>query len=313
MPPVRGPAPPPHPGIIAPLRGEHYSGNSQITVSIAIFHANGPTAGLLPSETGGMTVQATVSQLATAPVKGMRLQRTGEVQLGEHGITGDREFLVVGEDGELLLTARAPALVNIEAAWDRVRNVLTLVFPDGDVVQDTPEPGAPATTRMYDGRELPGWVVTGPLSAALSGYLGRNVHLFKRAPEHIGCDDEPVTLMSEATLQALAPEFGGTVPDPRRFRMTITIAGTEAWAEHGWGGQELAIGEVTLRVIAPVPRCVVTTRNPESGATDARVLHALARLRGKNDITFGVWCEILRPGNIHVGDAVTPRQPQRPD
>jgi uncharacterized protein YcbX len=66
----------------------------------------------------------------------------------------------------------------------------------------------------------------------------------------------------------------------------------------------VTVGEVILRVSAPVPRCVVTTRNPESGATDARILHALARLRGKNDITFGVWCEILRPGRILVDDVV---------
>ena len=64
------------------------------------------------------------------------------------------------------------------------------------------------------------------------------------------------------------------------------------------------IGEAIVRVIAPVPRCVITTRNPDSGATDARVLHALARLRGKNDIAFGVWCDIIRPGRIHVGDLV---------
>jgi len=119
------------------------------------------------------------------------------------------------------------------------------------------------------------------------------VHLFKRAPGHIGHDDQPVTLMSEASLTALAPEFSGIAPDPRRFRMTITMTGTDAWAEHGWGGQEVAIGEAILRVIGPVPRCVVTTRNPDSGATDARVLHALARLRGKNDVTFGVWCDIV--------------------
>ncbi|HEY7016630.1 MAG TPA: MOSC N-terminal beta barrel domain-containing protein [Streptosporangiaceae bacterium] len=254
-----------------------------------------------------MTVQVTVSQLAVAPVKGMRMQSTGEVQLGPHGITGDREFLVIGADGELLQTGQTPALVHIEPAWDRARNLLTLRFPDGDVVRDTPEPGAPAATRMYDGREIPGRIITGPLSAALSGYLGRNVHLLKRAPEHIGHDDQPVTLMSEASLRALAPEFNGTVPDSRRFRMTITIAGTDAWAEHGWSGQQVIIGEVIVRVIAPVPRCVVTTRNPESGATDARVLHALARLRGKNDITFGIWCEILRPGQVCVGDAVTLR------
>ena len=167
----------------------------------------------------------TVSQLAIAPVKGMRLQHASEIQLGPYGITGDREFLVIGEDGKLLLTGRTPALVQIEPAWDRIRNLLTLRFPDGDVVQDTPEPGTPATTRMYDGREMPGWIIPGPLGAALSGYLGRPVRLFKRAPEHIGADDEPVTLMSEASLQALAAALDGTAPDPRRFRMTITIAG----------------------------------------------------------------------------------------
>ena len=251
-----------------------------------------------------MTVPVTVSQLAIAPVKGMRLQCTSEVQLGQHGVTGDREFLVIGENGELLLTGRTPALLQIEPAWDRVRNVLMLGFPDGDVVQDRPAPGAPATTRMYDGREIPGWIIPGPLGAALSDYLGQPVHLFKRAPEHIGNDDQPVTLMSQASLQALATQFNGTAPDPRRFRMTITIAGTDPWAEHTWRGQKVTIGDAILRVIAPVPRCVVTTRNPESGTTDARILHALARLRGKNDITFGVWCEILRPGVIHVGDAV---------
>jgi uncharacterized protein len=254
-----------------------------------------------------MAVPVTVSQLAIAPVKGMRLQRASEVRLGQHGIAGDREFLVVGENGKLLLTARVPALLQVEAAWDPERSVLMLGFPDGAVVRGTPEPGAPATTRMYDGREMPGWIIPGPLSAALSDYLGQPVHLFKRAPEHMGSDDEPVTLMSEASLQALAPEFNGRVPDPRRFRMTITIAGTDAWAEQAWGGHEVAIGEALLRVIAPVPRCVVITRNPESGATDARVLHALARLRGKKDITFGIWCDILRPGSIHVGDAVMHR------
>jgi uncharacterized protein YcbX len=252
-------------------------------------------------------VRVTVSQLAIAPVKGMRLQCTSEVQLGHAGVTGDRDFLIVGEDGKLLLTSRTPALLQIEPTWDRVRNVLTLGFPDGDVVEDTPQPGAPATIRMYDGREIPGWIIPGPVGAALSGYLGRPVYLFKRAPEHIGHDDQPVTLMSEASLQALAPEFNGTAPDPRRFRMTITITGTDAWTEHAWREQKVTIGEAILRVIAPVPRCVVTTRNPESGATDARILHALARLRGKNDITFGVWCKILRPGRIHVGDVVTPQ------
>jgi hypothetical protein len=248
----------------------------------------------------------TVSQLAIAPVKGMRLQRSNQVQLGKHGVIGDRDFLIVDDDGKLLLTSRNPGLVRIEPSWEPARNLLALRFPDGSVVQDTPGPGTAAVTRMYDGREIPGRVIPGPLSDALSGYLGRAVHLFKRAADHLGNDDRPVTLMSEASLHALAAEFSGTAPDSRRFRMTITVTGADRWAEHSWSGQQVTIGDIALRVLAPVPRCVVTTRNPESGATDARILHALARLRGKNDITFGVWCEIVRPGHIQVGDLVIP-------
>jgi hypothetical protein len=187
-----------------------------------------------------------------------------------------------------------------------------LRFPDGSVVQGVPEAGAAAVTRNYQGREIPGWLVPGPLSAALSGYLGRKVHLFKRAPDQLGADDHPVTLMSEASLQTLAAEFSGTTPDPRRFRMTISVTGADAWAEHSWSGQ-VAIGDIALRAIAPVPRCSVTTHNPESGATDVRILHALARLRGKRDITFGIWCDVERPGRIRVGDLVLPPAEAAPD
>lgn len=247
----------------------------------------------------------TVSQLAIAPVKGMRLHRSTEVQLDQRGVTGDREFLVVDHECRLLLTDRNPGLLQIEPSWDWSRNILALRFPDG-VVQDVPEAGPAAVTRLYDGREIPGWLIPGPLSAALSGFLGRPVHLFKRAPGHSGNDDHPVTLMSEASLRALATEFGGAAPDPRRFRMTISITGADAWAEHSWSGQQVTIRDSALRVVTPVPRCAVTTHNPESGATDVRILHALARLRGKKDITFGIWCDIIRPGRIRVGDPVLP-------
>jgi uncharacterized protein YcbX len=251
-------------------------------------------------------VPVTVSQLAIAPVKGMRLQRSTAVQLGHHGVSGDREFFIVDAEGKLLTTARNPSLLRIEPSWEPARNLLALRFPDGSVVQDAPGPGGAAVIRLYNGRKIPGRVIPGPLSAALSGYLGRPAHLVKRDAGHLGCDDRPVTLMSEASLHALAAEFNGAAPDPRRFRMTITVTGTAPWAEHIWSGQQVSIGDITLRVLAPVPRCVVTTRNPESGATDARILHALAKLRGKDDITFGVWCEITQPGHIQVGDLVIP-------
>jgi uncharacterized protein YcbX len=112
--------------------------------------------------------------------------------------------------------------------------------------------------------------------------------------------------MSEASLAALAPALDGSVPDGRRFRMTIRVDGVDAWEEHGWTGREIAVGETVLRVDHPVPRCVITTRDPDSGRRDAPILKALAQLRGKDDVTFGVWCEVVRPGRIRRGDGVGP-------
>ena len=56
-----------------------------------------------------------------------------------------------------------------------------------------------------------------------------------------------------------------------------------------------------------MPRCVVTTRDPDDGRTDAPVLAALAALRGKRDVTFGLWCEVAEPGRVRLGDPVALR------
>jgi uncharacterized protein YcbX len=248
----------------------------------------------------------TVTALAIAPVKGMRLVGLDEVEIGPRGVRGDRAFLVVGEDGSLLTTSRTPALLQVVPAYDAATRTLTLELPDGTRVAEAVEPGARATTRLYDGRELGGRLVDGPLAAALSEHLRRPVRLLVRDEDERGADDFPVTLMSAASLHALAPALDGTTPDPRRFRMTITVDGVGAWEEHGWAGRELEAGTARLRATDPVPRCVVTTRDPDDGHRDAPVLKALARLRGPKDVTFGVWCEVVRPGVVRRGDAVTP-------
>ena len=131
------------------------------------------------------------------------------------------------------------------------------------------------------------------------------MRLFARDAGERLADDAPVSLMSGASLAALAPALDGTVPDARRFRMTVAIDGAGAWEEHGWGGREIAVGRrAAARASSPVPRCVVTTRDPDSGRTDLPVLAALAQLRGKRDVTFGIWCEVLAPGPVRVGDPV---------
>ena len=51
---------------------------------------------------------------------------------------------------------------------------------------------------------------------------------------------------------------------------------------------------------------VVVTRvvAVDTGRRDAPTLKALAELRGPDDVTFGIWCEVVSPGRVRVGDAV---------
>jgi uncharacterized protein len=251
----------------------------------------------------------TVSDLAIAPVKGMRLMPADELELAPTGPAGDRAFVVVDAERRLAQTSRNPSLLQVAPRWGPVTGVLELRFPSGKEVAAVPEPGEPVTVNLYDGRPVTGRLIAGPLSEALSRHLRRPVQLLALDPAQTGADDFPVTLMSTASLAALGPALDGGVPDPRRFRMTITIDGVDAWEEHGWAGREVELGEVVLRVVDPVPRCVVTTRDPEDGRRDVPTLQALAELRGKRDVTFGVWCEVARPGRVRRGDRVVPWVP----
>ena len=50
----------------------------------------------------------------------------------------------------------------------------------------------------------------------------------------------------------------------------------------------------------------MTTLDPESGVGYVPVLKALARTRGKQDVKLGLWCDVVRPGAVRIGDAVAP-------
>jgi uncharacterized protein YcbX len=246
---------------------------------------------------------AVVAALALAPVKGLRLVPVDAVDVRPSGAAGDRAFVLREPDGKIALTIRNPRLVQVVPAWDPDRGELALAFPDGTRVAGPVEPGEAVTTAFYDGRPVAGHVVEGPFGDALSEHAGHPVQLVVRDERERGGDDSPVTLMSRASLRALGAALGGDV-DGRRFRMTIEIDGVEAWEEHGWAGREVRAGEAVLRVAAPTERCAVTTRSPDDGHRDAPVLKALADLRGKDDVTFGVWCDVVAPGRVRVGDPI---------
>ncbi len=92
--------------------------------------------------------------------------------------------------------------------------------------------------------------------------------------------------------------------------MSIELDGVEAYAEDGWAGRELAVGEALLRIGGQVPRCVLTTLDPDTLERDADTLRAILAHRAPmagGEPPLGVYATVVVPGTIRVGDPVVVR------
>jgi uncharacterized protein YcbX len=153
--------------------------------------------------------------------------------------------------------------------------------------------------------------VRGPFSAALSDHAGERLRLVQPSDGRSAIDRGPeggVSMISRGSLDALALVAERQSIDARRFRMTIELDGVEPFAEDGWIEREVGLGAARLRLRGHVGRCIVTSRHPESGAVDLPTLDLLRSFRAglatTEPLPFGVYGEVLRPGEVRVGDRV---------
>lgn len=205
---------------------------------------------------------------------------------------------------------RAPRLLSVRAEVDGAR--LVLRRPDGSVVEGDVEVAEHVETSFY-GRPVRGRLVEGPWSDMLSALWGKQLRLVRTEREGDGHDRGEVagaSLVSTASLDALASAGGVSAVDGRRFRMTIGVSGVEPHEEDGWLGRSVRVGDATIVVRGNVGRCAVTTLDPDRGVRDFDTLGAISAYRGDVTTTeplpFGVWCEVVVPGPVAVGDSVEP-------
>ena len=91
--------------------------------------------------------------------------------------------------------------------------------------------------------------------------------------------------------------------------MLVEIDGVAAHEEDEWVGARVRIGEVLVRFGGHVGRCLITSRDPESGVVDLPTLDVIRDYRGGVDATeplpFGIYGEVVEPGRVAVGDPVS--------
>lgn len=248
----------------------------------------------------------TVSRLSIAPVKGLALEHPDEIELTEQGVREDRRFFLVDETGRLVDGLLAGRMVQVAAHIDPDATHLRMTFPDGGVIEDDIRVGEPVITRMY-GRTVLGHIVFGSWAEALEPFAGRRLYLIRTSSPGGTREKHPATLITDGSLDLLGQHLGGVPVDGRRFRMLIELEGGAAHEEDSWIGRRIELGETRMLVSKQVARCAITTQDPDTGTRDLDTLRAIISYRGLRDgenVDFGVYGEVERPGRIRLGDTV---------
>ena len=239
-----------------------------------------------------------VARINVTPVKSLRLNHPEEIELVPDGAREDRRFLLIDAGRRLYNGKRDTTLCRTGASWDARSRQLEVSLFDGTTVDGEVPVGSATVVEVY-GRPLRARLVEGPWADALSDLVGRSLTLVERDDGGWATDDRPASLVARASL--------GTIDgDGRRFRMLLELDGVSAHGEDEWRNRRIHVGEATLLVGDPTPRCAVPSANPDSGVRDRDVLRELLEKRGpvEGDACMGVYAEVLEPGLVRVGDAV---------
>jgi uncharacterized protein len=249
-----------------------------------------------------------VARISVTPVKGFALLHPDEVSLTLTGVVEDRRFALVNAEGSRLSSSTISWPAVVKGEYNPESETLMVRFPGGRVVEGSALGAGPVRNwDFHHGQIEPGRIVEGEWNDLLSALAGHDVRIVR--PEEPGrVREDPVTLVSRASVGRLAREAETSV-DPRRFRMLFDLDGCTAHEEDMWNGRRLRMGDAVLRVGGPIPRCAVTTRDPDTGERDLDTLRLIKNYRGLSEqktIDFGVYAAVEEPGRVRLGDPVEP-------
>lgn len=228
-----------------------------------------------------------VLSLHRYPVKSLAGEPVDALRIDRRGAGGDRTHALIWAGTNRRLTARqAPRMLAWQARYD---------VPGADL-----DPADPPLAQLTapDGTEY-AWDDPG-LPAALEADLGWPVTPRREVSGQQDLEDSLLVTV-QSSLEAVGAALG--IPaDLRRFRPNVHVElDAEAFAEEGWEGRRLRIGEIEVKLIHPCERCVIPTRDPDTQERDSRVLLWLIRERRE---LFGINAEVPAPGLIRTGDPV---------
>jgi hypothetical protein len=239
-----------------------------------------------------------LAQICRHPNKGHGRETLASVRLSAgECLPWDRHWAVAHEAAKLVpgwnpcvnfaRGAKAPELMAITSVLDEATATVTLHHPARGDIRFRPDDPTDVP-RFLD------WVR--PLNPENRAQPAQIVTAGRGMTDS---DFPSVAILSNASLADLTARMGQDL-SPHRWRGNLWLEGAAPWAEFGWIGREIRIGQAVLRIEERITRCTATQVNPDSGKTDADTLSALEAAFGHQD--FGVYATVVKGGDVAMGD-----------
>lgn len=269
-----------------------------------------------------MTFAGTVQELNIYPIKSCQGQPVKEMNITLEGPEGDRQWMLVDENGGFLTQRTVPKLATVQV----LVNDSGLSIGIGK--QFFVVPKSNSFKRMIRVKvwndEVEAALEPDLFSQALSQYLGVNCHLVRYTPtskrmvpwqqesgasqtdwhpEVRFADGRPLLLLNTKSLEDLNSKLATPV-GIERFRGNIVFTGSAAFEEDQW--QRIRIGEVTFAQPKKCSRCKIITIDQKTGESPTpEPLKTLSSYRRDgNKVNFGVLWIPENTGRITPGSSV---------
>jgi len=196
---------------------------------------------------------ARIEGLRVYPVKGLDGVSVDAATVGAGGtLAGDREFALL-DGGDVVNAKQVPELHEVDADFDPETGDLTVDAPDRE----------PRTFALRDDRTA--------ASTWFSALAGADLSLERDTDT--GFVDRPdigPSVVSTATLETVASWFDDLTVESvrRRLRANVEVGGVEPFWEDRFLGEHAPAfdaGGVRVEGVKPCGRCVVPTRDPDTG------------------------------------------------
>ncbi|XP_053556979.1 mitochondrial amidoxime-reducing component 1 [Bombina bombina] len=279
---------------------------------------------------------ATVSQLLIYPIKSCKAVSVQEAEctiLGLiNGKLGDRQWLVVTEEGQMVTGRQEPRIVLISV--NPRGESLCLEAPEMEklLIPITPPKSNKVRNCRVFGSDIQGRDCGEEVSHWLTSYFQSSepYHLVHFEPDVMQprkCADmekpfkdtdiiaypdaSPVMLLSEASLVDLNSRLSKPVT-LGNFRPCIVVSECKAFEEDGW--DDVRVGTIRLRRVMACGRCILTTVDPDTGVMSRKEPLDTLRTFRKSEANlshlyktaplFGQYYGVEQTGKLRVGDPV---------